>query len=324
MKLNIFLIACICFLSTGLHAQSIQLTNGRVVIGSVVSVSKEAVVINATYPKSEKRELSFADIKPVSLYNVLSNQIDQKNANDHQALAATSHKLGLHVHAIAEYRAAAALDSKLKEKNEKLIGELRKELAADLLANAKDAFKEGDIGRAKLNAAVIMEDYAETPSVAGASKILSDIMRSMKAEERAAVKSEKEARRIIEKAEKRAGRAQMDFALGTRRGTNKVLRQIRTSVRHLEKASDDIKDLGTQKLNDKKLKARIESFRIELKEKLHAAYVAVGTVYLTRGSLSNAEDFNVKACNLNAKSNACIELQKQIVNARIIGGRRSR
>ena len=137
---------------------------------------------------------------PLSLYNVLAARQPATTVEGHMKLARLAEELGLLPHAIAELRMVSTMDADQKAIGEQEVLRIRGRIASALLDEAQASLEAGDWERAKLNAQVLAESYADTKSAEKVPGVMREVMSVMQAQAKVRYANEKE----LEKATKKA------------------------------------------------------------------------------------------------------------------------
>ena len=252
------LTAVFFLLAAAIPAQGIALRTGEVVIGRVVNVQASTIEIAVTFPRVETRVLKRGDIKPRSMYAILSGRMDQTSGTAHLELAQTCRELGLFAFGIAEARESARRDPALTDASNRLIKALRQSIATQLLRAATADAEAGLYGSAKLAAQTIVRDYSDTAAAgaarallkqgsaaAGAARALLKKVRSVATPFARAV-TEKEATAAIKKVRRALERSASDSAPpahGKMRDQRRLQRGIARMEKTLQKLGSRISTL---------------------------------------------------------------------------------
>ncbi|MFY9344997.1 MAG: hypothetical protein WAT39_21070 [Planctomycetota bacterium] len=302
-----------------LPAQTVELRSGEVVIGRVVDFGDRSLKLEVQYPAPGIRTIGRADLDPRSLYTVLAARIDQDDARAHLGLAATCRDLGLFAHAIAESREAARRDAKLAAESSAMVRELHEAIGADLLRQAEDAAAESRLGSARLAAQAVLADYRDTASAKAAEQLLQRIATHGERPPRRA--SADEVAAAVESARKELERTEKDTRVPAH-GAVRDQRALQRAIPRLEKVWQSIGDLEPE-AKDVSATDRLTSTRAELRQRLVDAYLAMGSIYLQRRALPDAEEWCNRACELDAENQQLHPLHQLILQAKLVGGWRN-
>jgi hypothetical protein len=312
--------------AASLSAQTLELRSGEVVIGRVLEVDDHTVRVEVTFPDVSARSIARADIEPRSIYALLSARINQADARSHLELAVTCRELGLFALAIAEAWEAGRRDPTLRPTVDKMIPELRGQIAAEVLRQAESDFADGRLGAARLAAEVVMRDYDDTPAARGAKRLTERVAARVGPAPRVA--TAKEAEKLVAEARKDLERTEKDTATPAH-GSVRDQRDLERAVVRLEKIWAKIGDLlvpvadatsATVTTSPATPADHLSSMQAELRERLTAAYLSLGSIYLQRRALPDAEEWCNKACALDPKNAHLHRLHERILQAKIVGG----
>ncbi|MBK8977102.1 MAG: hypothetical protein IPM29_14405 [Planctomycetes bacterium] len=325
MKPTTRCLLAILVLAVSLCGQSVTLRTGEVLIGRVVDVTDGTFRMELTFPKEEMRELSRAEIIPRSVYDVLAARIDQGNGGAHLDLAAVCEDLGLFAFAIAEARQAAKLDPALGAKAKRVEQQSREQIAARILQAAQADFEDGRLGSAQLAAHAVAHDYGDTRSARDATKLAAKIADQKRPSAHEATGEEiasavKSVRSVLEKVVK-----DLDVPA---HGDMRQQRGLQRAISRLEKVWSEVGDLVAPRPpveRDETTTAaspaeRLEAVQDELRARLTTAYLALGTIYLERRALPDADEWCNKACDLDPENKSSHALHRLILQAKIVDG----
>lgn len=309
-----------------LLAQTLELRTGEIVIGRVLEVDDDTIRVEVTFPTVSDRSIRRADIEPRSIYAMLSARIDQADAEAHFALAVTCRKLDLFALAIAEAREAGRLDTSYSSKVDKMISELRGDLAAEVLRNAEHDFTDDRTGSARVAARVVLRDYDDTSSARGAKRLMEKIADRVGPAPREATAEEIETlvadvRRDLERTEE----ATSTPAHGSMRDQRALERAIARLEKAWEKVGNLVGPRGDATPSNGTTSARtpadrLSSAQADLRRRLTTAYLSLGSIYLQRRALSDADEWCNKACELDPENHQLHYLHELILQAKIVGG----
>lgn len=288
-----------------LLAQTLELRTGEVVIGRVLEVDDDAIRVEVTFPTVSDRSIPRADIEPRSIYALLAARIDQADAKAHIALAATCRELGLFALAIAEAREAGRRDPSYSSRVDKMILELRGDIAAAVLRDAENDFTDNRTGSARLAARIVLRDYEDTPSARGAKRLMDKIADRVGPEPREATAKEIES--LV--ADVRQDLERTEEATATpAHGSMSDQRALERAIRRLEKVWEKVgnlvgpRDDATPSNGTTSARSpadRLSSAQADLRRRLTTAYLSLGTIYLQRRALPDADEWCNKACELD-------------------------
>ena len=306
---------------SSVHAETLELKTGEVLIGRVLRVDDRVVEMEVGFPEEKTVTIAQEDMTPGSLYTILAAHSNPASAQAHLSLAETSLRLGLRGHAIAEYREAARLDPTLRESVETKVSGIRRELAADLLLEARIASEEARWAAALLTLNVVLDRFADTPSAKEAARLLAEVKREIRATKAGSRVSAEKLDKAIREAERHEKKAEEvgQGASGYIGLTIKEQKRREKVIANLEKAWNALKDIAPPEREAHDFE-RFTSVRERIRGKLGQHYLALGTAFLKRRAINSAEDYNIKACELDTESGECHKLQDLIVQARIISG----
>ncbi len=294
--------------------RTIELRSGEVLIGRMKDVTDSTIELLVSFPTSETRSIARADLEPRSLYGVLSARTDHEDARAHLQLAATCRGLGLFGHAIAEAREAARIDPSLDATARKLVDEMREAIAADLVQEAEAALEDGRSGSARLAAQTVLRDYAHTGATKAATAVLQDLAKRGGQQQRQATVAE--ITKALASARKELDRAAA--ATHPAHGTVSDQHELRREIAGLERAWKTVGNLAAPA--DAALHDRLSTTQAELRARLVESYLALGTLYLQRYALPNADEWCNKACELDPENMHLHRLHELILQAKIVSG----
>lgn len=309
-----------------LSAQTLELRSGEVVIGRVTGVDDHTLKVDVTFPVMGTRTIARADVAPRSLYAVLAARIDQADAKAHLELARACRELGLSALAIAEAREAARRDPALASTVDKMIPVLRSDIATEILRQAEGDFAEDRIGSARLGSHVVLRDYSDTAAAKGAQQLMQKIAARTGPVPRLATDEEidaaiKAARRDLERTEK--------ATTTPAHGKMSDQRALQRAISRLEKTWESIGDLvapladatpATPTTSVATSADRLSSTQAEVRHRLTAAYLSLGSIYLQRRALPDADEWCNKACALDPENQHLHRLHELILQAKIVDG----
>lgn len=319
MKTLSFALASILIIATS-HAQTLDLKSGELVIGKVTDVGATAVTIEVGYPNVEKRTIPRSEITPLSLYHVLAAGVDSRNAAAHMKLAEISRDLGLWAHVIAEAREASRLEGSMKSEAERLVGLARSEIALVLLADAREALDEGRQAAARLAATTAVTDYGDTAAGADAKKLLVVLNEKERTAQSKRRLSRAQALEALDRAEAHLKAVKSTPATTANHGGSSAQRTLESITSYLEKSWAAIKDVELAEPIDVELAQRLDDRRAEVRRRLVDGYLELGTVYIQRRAIPDAEKYCELACGLDPENRANHVLHRLIVNAKISRG----
>lgn len=319
MNTTTFAFAAVLIVATT-HAQTLDLKSGEVVIGRVSAIDGEVVKIDVGYPNVEQRSIQRSEITPLSLYYVLAAGVDPSNAAAHMTLAETCSDLGLWAHVIAEAREAARLDRSMKSAAERHVGVARSEIAQGLLAEAREALDEGREAAARLALTAVVTDYSETLAGVDAKKLLGVLNEKEKAAQPKRLISKAQAAEALDRAEAHLKAAATVAAPTANHGGSKAQRRLESIVAHLEKGWGTIKDVDLAEPIDVELAHQLANRRTEMRRRLVESYLELGTAFIQRRAIPDAEKYCELACGLDPENRANHALHRLILNAKISRG----
>ena len=310
-----------------LSAQTLELRSGEVVIGRVLAVDDHTVKLEVTFPDVSVRSIKRSDIQPRSIYALLSARIDQADAKAHLGLARTCKKLGLLALAISESREASRRDAALSPIVDKLIIQLRGQLAGEILQQAEGDYAEDRMGSARMAAHVLKRDYGDTDAATGAKKLMAKIAARVGPQPREI--SAKEVNKVVAAARRALARTAKKTGATPAHGSMRDQRALQSAVSRLEKAWARIGNLvgpheeATPEAGRTSVATpadRLSLVQAELRRRLTASYLSLGSIYLERRALPDADDWCNKACALDPENKHLHRLHELILQAKIVSG----
>ena len=294
-------IASICSIAlfvAGLCAQTIELRNGEVAIGRVVAVNASSVDVEVGFPEATTRTIQKSDLTPVSLFAILAAQVEPGSGVARVKLAEAARGIGLRGHAIAEYREAARLDPELKAKAAAKVMEIRTEIARALMQDAKQAIDETRFGAARLALSAIDASYGDTPVGREAASMQQQLKEKQLENVLLHKVSTSQLEGILKQVAGLIQKAEEVKGAESPHGSMKAQSALQAVVKHLEKATRAMKDVAPPD-SSPELADKLTTARESVRHRLVDGYLALGTVYLQRRAIPNAEKYCEKACDLD-------------------------
>ncbi len=322
MKSALLIVVMGAALSTGSlgQIQSIELRSGEVVIGRVTNVSDRDVTIESNSLDPTTRSVARSDLAPLSHYTIMAARSDAADAKAHAKLAVFAREIGLPAQAIAEYAEAARLDPTLKPQMDAGTREVRNGLAADLLDDAKDAVGDGRLAAARLLLHTIGSKYSDTPAARDAQALVVEIAaKEASAHPGTKVIASKDLEAAMKKAAEHLQSAERVGGEPSPHGGLRAQRRIENQIVQLESAWKVIKDLAGA-TGDTELTDRFQKQRESIRQTLVNAYLAIGTLFVERRALPNADEYCEKACELDPENKDNHTLHRLILDAKISRG----
>lgn len=300
-------------------SETIELKSGEVFLARVVKLDDKAVQVEAGFPEQRPLSIPREDLAPTTLYALLAARSDAQSAVAHVSLAEQCRKLGLYGHAIAEYQEAARLDPSFEVKSKEGIADARREIAKDMLEDAQDALLENRTAAARLLLSSLVVRYRDTP----AGKEAYDRLQTLRSESGELPRRSVPARQVEEALRLFAAHmqnAEKEDVGSMSHGRMREQRSLERRVLHLERAWNLIDDLAAPK-TEVELTDRLEAARRNAKRQLVDAYLLLGNVFLQRRAIPSAENWCVKACELDPENTTGHRLHGQIEDAKTLQGR---
>ncbi|MEO6596823.1 MAG: hypothetical protein ABIP94_18920 [Planctomycetota bacterium] len=256
---------------------------------------------------------------------MLAARIDPSDAKAHLELSGACRELGLFAYAIAEAREAARRDTALASTVDKMIPSLRAEIAAEILRQAESDFADERIGSARLGVHVVLRDYKDSAAAKAAQELKEKIAARIGPAPREATTKEVEA--AVAAARHELERTEKDMKTPAH-GTMRDQRALQRAIPRLEKAWERIGDLVAPQ-EGKAVEAstaaattadRLSATQAELRHRLTVAYLSLGSIYLQRRALPDADEWCNKACELDPENQHLHRLHELIIQAKIVGG----
>lgn len=302
-----------------LHAQTIELRSGEVLIGRVVEVGPVEIRVEVGFPEPKTNTLPRSDIDPESLYVILAARSDPGSAAAHLALADAAAKMELPAHAIAEYREAARIDPSLKARSEARIVQLRGRIAEDLLGDAREAVEEGRNAAARLLLSTILSKYADTAAGREANRLLNEMTAKASSDGAGKPVTAADAEALLKKVREHLTAADKVEEERAGHGSNKEQRRLERLVAHLESAWRPISNVAGA-TDNAEISDRVAAVRRTVKTRLVESYLALGTVFVQRRAIPSAETWCEKACDLDPENKENHHLHDIIIQAKITRG----
>tara|TARA_R110002072_G_scaffold141664_3_gene286921 strand:- start:21539 stop:22528 length:990 start_codon:yes stop_codon:yes gene_type:complete len=306
-------------------AQTLELRTGEVVIGRVIDVDDHVVKIDVTFPAEGVRSVARADMEPRSVYAVLASRIDQADAKAHLELAHRCRELGLFALGIAEAREAARRNPAFATDVDKLVAEFRGRIAADIIQQAERDYADDRIGSARLAVHVVLRDYKDTTAAKRAGKLAKKIAARVGPAPREA--TPKEIKAAIAAVRRDLARTEKDTKSAAH-GKMRNQRGLQRAIARLEKTWARIGNLiapieapaKSTSTAAATIADRLSSAQADLRHRLTGAYLSLGSIYLQRRALPDADEWCNKACELDPENKHLHRLHEQIIQAKIVSG----
>ena len=315
--------ASVCvWLASFAFAESVQLRAGQTLEGEVSLEGPDTVVVSARFPEVKVIKLRRAELTPDSLYSVLARRTDPNDARKRRELGETAEGLGLLGAAVAEYRAAAALDPSLGKEMERKIAALTEEIAAGLLEDAKDLLDDGKPNAAIRYLHTILERYPKSEAAKGVEALMGKAHEAAGAAADTAKKTvdpamaEKAADSVLAHL-KKGDKVRAEVAGHETAGGMADQRAILRAIDHYEDAWDDAKRFPVTGTGKADLDARLRELHARAKSSLIDAYLTAGTMLLERRAIPSAERYCNKACELDPENKPGHALHRWIIEAKI-------
>ncbi len=301
-------------------AQSLELRNGKVLIGTVVEANADGVALRVG--DAEAEHYTRDAIAPLSLYSIVSARSDANSATAHWKLGELCIDLELPSHAIAEFETAARIDPAMQRLATEHIARVRGHVADKIVEKGEQDYAANRYATAKLNAEVVLDEYSDTRAVQRARRLLANARMSLMAGPERKSVDEKTLRRALDKAHKSEHKAnELGVTLtGGFRFTAKEKNKRATAARHLESAWKRLSRIAPADGTAAQLVDEYTSSRERVRDLLGKHYLGLGAVHVQRLALPSAEDYNARACALDPDSGGCKQLQSLIIQARISSG----
>ena len=303
--------------------EAIVLKDGSVYIGDVRDVTADSVIANVEHPAPGEQTFARTDLTDESLWRLLTTRIAEGDAKGRLELGRWAEKRALLTPALFEYQRAEKSPEFAATAGER-IRDLESRLAMQLFDEGEELLILGKPASAKQYFLVLIERYPTT-SLAQVAKLRVDRAQKEIAAPLAAKKSpgsgdavlSKSAwDREIAKAVKHSVRAER-YEKRAVHGDRSVqqARDLKRAVKHLEEAVEIVQDLGPTPdgAND----ATVNALRNDIHKRLLKTYLDLGLVYLLRQSIPQAEEWCVKACDLDPQNAESHTLHKRIIEARL-------
>lgn len=298
-------------------SQSLELRNGEVLLGRVVALDAASATVEAGYPKPQQRTVARDEVEPRSWFALQQQRSDAGSADAHWQLAELAETMQLPSHAVAEFAEVARLDPPRRADADRRIAAIRTRVAAMLLDDAKGDAAADRWAEAKLASEVVIDRYADTPSLAGAQELERQAIARLRAAAKTRAAEATDMKKAIAAAEAHEQKA-LAMKLATSGGIGATVKETKAReqvIDHLEHAWAAIGTVAADAPETGALRTRIQ-------QELRDHYVALATNLLQRRSLDMATLYNGKACSLDPEGGGCRNLQNLIVQARLTYGNR--
>jgi len=319
------LIALAIFASSAFADEPVVLKTGELLLGQVTSVGPETIEFQAHFPKREKLTLPRASISDASLWRILSVRVKVGDGKARLTLGRWAEGRGLFAAALVEYRRASEVDAD-KAVAIKSAKRVEDRLAAMLFDQGEEQYALDRPLLARQYFTLLVERYPQSPQADVARKRIQAIEAVVVLQAKATVNAPRKPVRTLaswnttlERATRLAKRASK-YEQGAVHGStaNKQVRSLKSAVRLLEDAWEELQALGAEPEGvAKESSALAGGMRVSIKRRLVDTYLELGTAFLLRRSLSQADAYCQKACLLAPKQKDSHELHKLLIEARL-------
>lgn len=304
--------------------QRLKLRSGEVLIGRVLDVQGGSVRIAVGFPVETERSIDRDALTPESLYRVLAGRIAPDDAQGLHGLAESAQELGLHGHAIAAYREVLRLDPSAPSDVKGKIAKAEAEIAAGMLRTARELEEEKSLPRARRILQRLLEMFPQSAVDTEARKLLRAVEGAIVNPRGQRWIDAATLRRHLERARERLEQA--EEILGSREASPSSANRTRLqrTIRGLQPVWRELVDIaGTKEVDDAGTKAEdsLSEELGEVRERLGAAltnlHVRLGTLYLQRESIPNAEAELQEAYDIDPNDANAARLHDRIIQARV-------
>lgn len=307
--------------------EPVVLKSGAVLLGKVEGVDADSVDFSARVPVEKRMRIARKDISDSSLWRILSARVPAGDGKARLALGRWAESRGLYGPALAEYRAAGASEDQREEAQE-AASRVESKLATVLFDRGEEKFVLRDFAAARQHFALLVERFPKSPVVEVARARLKSIDKELAAAAKAAAASSAKGpsrtlgswKETIERATKLAKKASKHEQQAVHGSTaGKQIAALKRAVRYLEQAWRELQSLGPTPQDapaDRVGYAR--ALTASTKQHLVKAYLDIGTAYLLRRSLAQADEYCAKACGLAPEDMESHALHKRLIEARLI------
>lgn len=301
-----------------LAADTVRLRTGEVLVGTIRKATYQEIEIDAQFPEARRYALRAAEVAPSSIYAVLATRLDRSDGEAGLKLARWCLGQGLYAYAELEADRVGRAYPALSVRALELLNEARGKLAAELLAEARTYLAIDQPERAAQYLRSVVKRYAETPSAKEAKRLLARVPEAPRAKAGSPLRRRTEvarARRSLKAA--RAALAQASAPIGHIAPGGRGERGLRVRIARLERALALVAKPARRGAEDEVLAKALRETAATAKARLIAAYLELGTLYLTRGAIAAAEVYCGKACRLDPTGRSTHKLHERIIDARI-------
>ncbi|MHC4135338.1 MAG: hypothetical protein ACYTDU_11655 [Planctomycetota bacterium] len=313
-------------------ADDIVMKNGSVIEGMVIESNTDGLKAKVAVADGESVvTLKAEDLDPHFFYNLRAKKVG-KDAKERLKLAVYAFENGMFNRARHQYNRALVMDEALVDKFEKeIVPKIKDEVANNLLVNAKEMLKGGDLQRAERSCAKILSELWDTEAAEEARKLLDTCLE--KIEKRGKTDRGKEAAklerqqkleeaRLMRKREAVLGPIEGEIESG-RRTYHKGLKthhlgqakgMFGQAAKKFERAVKSIDKLES-KTDDPVTIAKGKALRQIAVDEGIDAYISQGRVYLTRRAYQDAMGSANRAMALAPDSSRASQFQAEVSTA---------
>ncbi len=305
-------------------------TDGSTYHGEVVEVSESAVVMDADWPPLGRVTLERSRIEDRSWWRLRTQRLGE-DWEKRLALAEWAEERGLFVQAVIEFKRVRE-DADLRDRATTSIQRIERRLALELLDRGESLLADARPSAARRYYEIIVRRYPATDVAPMARSRLTAIEEAAERERRRLRAAREEARELrafrrdaaawdaelkairllMEKAE------ELGSAVTAHTRTVRDSRRVRDQAKHLEKAWRQVTALGPPP--DGVDCDDVDRVRSLVKERLVTAYLRLGEGELVRGSIVRAEEWCVRACELDPEGRENHDLHEKIIDAFLLSG----
>ena len=319
--------AALLLLCSCLTAETVELTNGEVLIGQVLEMAGDQLKMEVVYPDTGAiRELTRDQVTPESLYVILALRSDPEDPGAHMELARTCQQLGLPAHAIAEYRKASRLDPAMEEECATKIQEIVLSVARRLLTEAQQDLKDKRHSAVELALQLIIKRFPDTPAAEESRKLLEQVQgtRQTRAQPTRRVRPEHLGSAIWE-AERNEERAKQAGLTKLEEFSNDIIyrRQLMGVVDNLERGYSILEGI-IPPTEDPELAQKLVATQERLRKQLLEHTLVLCTAWIRARAMPSAQRCNERAFELAPDDPRCVRMHDLILQGQMTrdwGGR---
>lgn len=306
--------------SAASFGETVELRSGETLVGTVRLEGADGVVVDATFPATEVRNLRRGDLAPESMHAILERVADPADAAKRREMGEFAEANGLLVLAIADFAAVKKIDPKAAKDMDARIAALEEQIACAMLSDAQDLLDDGNPNAALLYLHALREKYPRSEAAKKAGAVAAAAHKAAGASAVVAPRtvSAADAPRVAKEVEEHLAKGDQASS-----GTNAHAdqRAAERAVSHYEAAWDAARKLPVAASGNSEFDTRVVRLREAARSKLVGAYLAAGTILLERRAVPGAEKYCNAACALDPDDKSNHRLHELILQAKLLSYR---